>query len=367
MNPAAVTARDTLAFMADISIIQTNSYYAQNGRKSVDNTFNINSFVMSFPIWRSSAFMVGINPFSGLGYKFYDNVYDKNLIGDLGAITDYSTGDGTLYEAFVGAGVTFWKRLSLGAQANFYFGDLKKTSARTFGAKEVADLYKYSEVAAASVTGKFGIQYEQPIAKNQKLTLGATYRMAAKLKGNSFSMAYTSQSAVLDTLGTVDTLILQKGNISIPGEISVGLAYNYGDKFHAEFNYSCSDWTRSGMSDGSGFAVKNFSTTFAQSYNVGFEFTPNKNDIRYYMRRVTYRLGAYYMEDYFRFNGQKVSAAAVTMGMTLPVFRWSNGITLGLEFGQRGNMKNDLVRERFVNFSIGMNIYDIWFLKHRYE
>ena len=71
MNPAALTARDSLAFMADFGLSQKNTVYRQNvdGRKfrSANNTFNIYDFMMSFPIWKSSAFVVGITPISDVG------------------------------------------------------------------------------------------------------------------------------------------------------------------------------------------------------------------------------------------------------------------------------------------------------------
>ena len=55
LNPAAVTARDTLSFMADFGLQQNNQIFKQNGLKSTNNTFNINNFAFSFPIYRSSA------------------------------------------------------------------------------------------------------------------------------------------------------------------------------------------------------------------------------------------------------------------------------------------------------------------------
>ena len=67
LNPAAVTARDTLSFMADFGLSEKNTAFAQDGVRSAKNTFNMYNFVMSFPIYKSSAFMVGITPFSDVG------------------------------------------------------------------------------------------------------------------------------------------------------------------------------------------------------------------------------------------------------------------------------------------------------------
>ena len=57
----------------------------------------------------------------------------------------------------------------------------------------------------------------------------------------------------------------------------------------------------------------------------------------------------------------------ITIGATFPVFRWYNGITVGLELGQRGSLSDNMIREKYINFSIGVNIFDIWFRKTQYE
>ena len=60
MNPAAVTARDSLAFMADYSLLQDNKIFRQGDMRSASNTMNVSDCIISFPIWRSSAMMFGI-------------------------------------------------------------------------------------------------------------------------------------------------------------------------------------------------------------------------------------------------------------------------------------------------------------------
>ena len=57
----------------------------------------------------------------------------------------------------------------------------------------------------------------------------------------------------------------------------------------------------------------------------------------------------------------------VTLGVTLPIFRWYNGLTLGMELGQRGTIADNMIRERYINFSVGVNIFDIWFQKSHYD
>ena len=53
--------------------------------------------------------------------------------------------------------------------------------------------------------------------------------------------------------------------------------------------------------------------------------------------------------------------------MTFPVYRLYNGISVGIDLGQKGSMRNKMVKEIYKTFKIGNNIHDIWFQKQRYE
>ena len=368
-NPAAVTARDTLAFMADFGLEQKNTIYKQGDLRSANNTFNIHNFVMTFPIYRSSAFMVGLTPFSDVGYDFSSVEERQDIIGHTGNITYDSRGTGSIYQVFVGAGVTFWKRLSLGAEYLYYFGNIDRITHMNYLNSSYRSVSSGSELAVRASTGKFGLQYEQKLGGDVSMIIGATYRMSAKMDGYSTNYKYAVQSSVIDTLKhNVDTLAY--GNLSIADEIGVGISLKGGEKWHAEFNYLRSGWGNSGMDTAPGFSAigsSKFSTTTSQSYRLGFEIIPNRNDIRYYMKRCAYRAGVYYDQAYYKLDGNNVNSMGITLGMTLPVFRWYNGLTFALDLGQKASTRQGMVRERYAKLAIGFNIHDIWFQKPRYN
>ena len=45
----------------------------------------------------------------------------------------------------------------------------------------------------------------------------------------------------------------------------------------------------------------------------------------------------------------------------------ANGLTVGVDFGQRGSLSGAMIRERYVNVSVGFNLFDIWFRKYQYD
>ena len=369
MNPAAVTARDSLSFMADFGLSQKNTVYRQGDVRSANNTFNIYDFIMSFPIWKSSAFMVGITPFSDVGYDFSHIEKDQSIIGQTNNITYDSYGNGSVYQIFLGAGATFWKSLSVGAEMIYYFGNIDKITNMNYSDASYRSINSGSELSVRGLTGKFGLQYEQKLGGDISMVVGATYRLSTNMKGYAVNYRYANQSSVSDTLRySVDTLAKEK--IRIGDELGLGISVRGGDKWSAEFNYVRSDWRKTGIDNAPGFEVKgdmDFSAAVSQSFRAGFEIVPNRNDIRYYMRKCAYRAGVYYDQEYYRVNGLGINTLGVTLGVTLPVFKWYNGLTLGVDFGQRSMNRNKLIREQFVMFNIGFNIHDIWFRKPMYD
>lgn len=371
LNPASITARDSLSFMADFGLVQNNKSFAQGDLRSGNNTFNIYNFVMTFPIWRTSAFMVGLTPYSDVGYDFSSIETNPEIIGNTGNISYDSYGKGSVYQAFIGAGVTFWKKLSVGAEMIYYFGNLDKVTNMDYSDVSYRSLNSGSELMLRGTTGKFGLQYEQKLSGNVSMVLGTTYKLGTDMKGFATNYRYANQSSVTDTLKyNVDTLA--RSGVRFGDELGIGIAFKGGEKWSAEFNYLRSDWRNSGMDDTPGFSAigdSKFSSTVSNSFRAGFEIVPNRNDIRYYFKRCAYRAGAYYDQAYYKLDGHSVNSMGLTFGITLPVYKNTlhNGISLGVDIGQRASTRYDMIRERYVKFVIGFDIHDIWFIKNQYQ
>ena len=159
----------------------------------------------------------------------------------------------------------------------------------------------------------------------------------------------------------------------LASEIGLGVSLNIEDRFRAEIDYTLSDWTGTGIDKVNGFAnqtsVTPFSATARQSIRAGIEYTPDRFNVRYYLKRVSYRAGVYYNNEYYKVAGNEINSFGITLGATLPVKETflHNGISIMLDLGQRGTTGSNLVRERYVKIGVGLNLHDIWFRKYRYE
>ena len=376
LNPAGVTARELKSFMVDFGLENRNLIYEGNAARSISptatgvqrsasNTFNMHNIVVSFPIASQGAFKFGFMPYSSVNYDFEAQETSDELIASVGDITYSRTGRGGLYKAFLGAGVTFFDRLSLGVDANYYFGKIVRSSSVSF---ENATSYRYIDTGwrdnVICFGAKVGLQYSQPFSKALVATVGVTYDFNTKLRGSQTRFAFGEFTST-------DTLYYKVNkleNYAIPSEIGAGITLRYADQWMVGFDYTRQDWSKI---DFGGYPGVDFSTGVAQNFRVGFELTPNRYDVRsgfgHFLRRVTYRGGAYHERSFMQLGGHPVAATGITLGFGLPVFRYYNSLNLGVDIGQRGTLKSNQIRERYFLITISFNLHDIWFIKPLYN
>lgn len=365
VNPAAITARDTLAFMFDFGLNQKNSFFNDNVTKSAYNIANMQNVVMSFPIYKKSAFVVGISPFSDIGYKFQSTEEDNDLVAEMGDIKYQKYGTGSLYKAFLGAAVTFFDRISVGAEGIYYFGKINRHSDILFNSSSSYNtIYTGWEYKIHGFSGKFGLQYIQPIKKNNsELIIGGTYRLGTNLGGDIHRYAFSSSSSETDTV--IYHKPTDNSTLGIADEFGVGISYGVKNRWTVGMDFIQQNWHNIAFVD-YGSSSHTFKPTVARYYKAGFEYIPNANDIRYYMKRVSYRGGAYFEQSYITLNGHQVNSFGITLGATFPILM-RNAVSFAVNMGQRGTLKHNLVRERYITFTVNFNLHDIWFIKYKYD
>ena len=360
LNPASMTARDSLSFMADFGLNGRISLFSEGSKRALSTTFNIDDFVISFPLWRHTAMMVGITPLSDVGY----NISYSEVDADAGYRKFSTAGNGGMYQVFGAFAATFWNRLSVGVQANYSFGNINKKAAIVYDDSSFRNMASGDSLQVNNFTAKLGVQYEQPLSGSNILTFGATYKFSTRLNGYT---THYEERGNYDRRRSSSTL--KDSKLYMGDELGAGISYRSGDRFLVELDYTRTNWSHSRLDQVKGFSNVGdvvFAPSAGQSVRVGGAFTPNRNDIRYFLRRCTYRAGAYFDQSYYTVDGAHVNAVGLTLGLTLPVFRWYNGLTLGLDFGRRG-LATSQVKETYFGFNIGFNIFDIWFQKRPYE
>ena len=369
LNPAALTARDPRAFMLDFGVQSHNSYLSDGKVSSAYNAFNMHHLVIAFPVYKRASMVMGVVPYSQVGYKFSGKDLRPEIVSEYGDVVYQYSGEGGVNQLFFGAATPINKNFSVGVQGMYYFGTIDRKSNVVFNSSaSMGSLFTGYDAVLGSFAAKLGLQYMGVASDGRFLSAGASYLLASNLRGDLTRYAYSMVGSVQDTLYTET---VNGAGMEIPSEFALGLAFGKKaydregvNKWMIGFDYSRQDWS------GAKFAATpgvRFSPALSNAFKLGFELTPDRYDIRYFWRRWTYRAGAYYEQSYMKLNGQQVRAYGITLGASIPIFQLSNMLNVGIDMGQRGSVKDGLVRERYVMLQIGISLYDLWFKRYRYD
>ena len=370
LNPASITKRDTLAFMFDFGLYQKNTITTDGNRNIPFNTLNISHITLTAPLYGKTAIIAGVSPISTVGYNFTEVETNLNLINEHGSIGYSQYGSGYVSRLFLGVSTILFKNLSLGIEGNYYFGSIKHHSDISFGGNGTnltgpnipRKIETGKDNSVKSLGAKIAMQYEKNFTEEVSLTLGGTWAFNSKLNGDQVSYSYAKNGGS----GATDTIRyeLYDRGYEMPGELGIGFSIRKRDKWLVGMDYIRQDWTKSKFEDTPGV---NFQTTAANSVRLGVEYIPNRYDVRYYLKRATYRGGIYYDQGYMKIRGQQINAMGITLGMTIPIPPLYNAIGISVDMGQRGKLSNNLLRERYVMFNVSISLHEIWFRKIRYD
>ncbi len=85
------------------------------------------------------------------------------------------------------------------------------------------------------------------------------------------------------------------------------------------------------------------------------------------LSRIAYRFGLSYEQSYLMFDGQQINDFGISFGVGLPIYRSSSTINVAAVFGKRGTQENNLVLENYARINVSVNLYDLWFIKRRFD
>mgnify|MGYP001024818594 CR=1 FL=1 len=364
-NPASYTSTDSLAFLFEFGMNGKFSSYKNDIDHFATNDVNFRYFVMSFPITRKVSTALGLTPYSDVGYDIQVNQELPNS----GNVRYLYYGEDSLSRAFWGVAVSPLKNISVGANLYYFFGSLQRKSNVTFPNNiEMYSIEKNDGLRLRDFGLNYGIQATIPMEKDQSITLGATF--SNKPKFTAFSTDISLKTLYLyddsgNPFGDVDTLSYRdelKGKIQMPMSVGLGVSYVKKNKLELNADYQFEQWTKARFLNESYFFL-----TDRSIFSVGGEYIPEKFSIRSYTSRMAYRAGLRYEKTYLNISNQQVNDFGISFGVGLPVYRSNSTINISAELGRRGNTSDDLVRENYVKLNLSVNLYDLWFVKRKFD
>ncbi len=360
-NPASYSAIDSLGFMFEFGMDARRSKFKNDLGSSSQNDVNFEYFAMNFKVSDRAGAVLGLVPFSDVGY----NVVVEDEVENTGTVRMDYYGVGTISKAFFGLAYEPFKFLSVGANLNYAFGMLNRNSEVYFlDGSGYYQIQQYKNLRVSDFSFDFGIQATIPIEAGRKIILGAVFENnpTYNARFSDITQKNLSDGGIVDqdTLHYVEEQ--DKGFIEFPISYGFGISYVKDNKWEINADFYHQAW-----GDAKFFGEKSAFLTDLNKFAVGAEWIPDKFSIRSYVRRVAYRFGANYEQTYLIFDGHQINQFGISFGVGLPIYRSSSTINVAAELGRRGTTDYNLVLENYARLNVSLNLYDLWFIKRRFD
>lgn len=354
MNPAAYAATDSLTFLWDMGADVTLLWSKEGAAKEYATGGGLDYLTMQFPISKHLGASAGLLPYSSVGYAFGNDIRHG---------TRQNQGQGGINEVYLGFAGEL-KGFSLGANIAYSFGNIvndvyanpAETGQTLF--EHVMQIRDWNLV--------LGAQYALKLGKTDKLVLGVTYSPKKSLHGKTWC---TFQDMSLDQLPDTIGYMRMGGKYWQPNTVGAGISFVHSraSRLSVEADMIFQDWSKAKFSplydDKGGMIFSGMDFNNRWRFGIGAEYVPKVRGS--YMKRVSYRLGAYYVKDYLRINGNSVKEYGVTAGMGLPTPEGKTIINFGLEWKHRSASPAQLISENYFNITLGINFNEVWFWQRK--
>ncbi|NVJ88297.1 MAG: hypothetical protein HWD82_02500 [Flavobacteriaceae bacterium] len=367
-NPAAFskvrfTTYTLGAFNHDLTV-KTNT----NSQSSTSTSLSY--VAVAFPVGQKAAISFGLQPISAIGYSLNNSIFDTS-----GNLEQYSSFEGTggVHRIYAALGYNVFKGLSLGIEGDFNFGNLENSIlSQTRNVALATRFTENSNVRGGSI--KLGALYEHQLKNQLTVTAGVSVKLANELSLSGsdyfYSLAVTNSGAEIpkDTLSSNSI----NGKFNLPLRSTIGIGLGKLDKWYVGAEYEMQD----------AFSTTNLTSISTGPYrydnksrfSVGGFYLPKINSISSYFDRITYRAGLRIERSGLLIDGTgtgsnftSINDFGINFGLGLPLKRLST-INVGVEYGQRGTLENNLVKENYLNLRLSLSLTDLnWFQKRKID
>lgn len=366
LNPASYGQMQKATLSIGGSFRSLNSKTENSNSKSQTGSFDY--FTLSIPVGKLGV-AFGVMPYTFTGYKVENTTQSNGM-----TVNNQHTGEGGINRTFLGLGYKVSKRLSVGVDAAYLFGDSNlNTQKFVINNGEDIPLDRGSQIVTKNNYSGFdfnlGVNYKQPLTGKNFLHVNATFSPETTLTTDLDSSVSIIQSTS-DGIINLENISLQKASKDLisPMAYTFGAGIGNPNKWFLGAEFA----SRNTEEYNKYFTYDNATYEDATKFSLGGFYTPKHNSFTSYAERMTYRAGINYEKTGLVLNSQKITDQSVHAGVGLPIGLnrtgvYTGNLNIGLEYGKRGTTKSNLIQENYFSLSIGISFNDRWFEKRKFD
>ena len=363
VNPASYSSLDTNSFVFDFGMDYGINIISDGSTNSVSEDLNFNHLIIGFPIMKRWGFAAGVIPVTNGYYNISESVREGDPGYDeiTGEYISYHSGSGGLTNFFVGTGLNITRNLSVGANMSLLFGSIRRYNEFDFADYYYTFQTNMTEMIKLSGIGMdFGLQYSADLKNDHFFNLGVSLSTGKNCKSSFEKISYRYN--LYSSPDTIEYSFNDSTKSYIPGTVRAGLAFGKKHKYTIAIDYVNSLWEKADF-QGSARFVANTSTVL-----LGAEYTPDWLANYSFLKRIDYRLGGHAGNNYLLFNGSRINEYGVSLGVGIPMRRTYSKTNFYFDYTRKNVTGQTFTHiENYFTFGLSINLYDMWFLKRKYD
>jgi len=354
-NPASLAGIDSLKFIFNTGL--TSKYTKMNQKGKSDN-FHDNNFThlaFGFRVSPMISTSLSLIPYTNVGYE----ISTRELV--VGTSTDYFqrtlSGSGGLNKFVWSNGVKLTENLYLGANAIFLFGNNTTDEILTMDNSSYVYLSQ-QQLISRGIYANIGVQFHHKLTNEWDLSMGGKFQPKQSISSKRKFYVTNYQSSVGDTIykNTLD-----RGTFDVPMTYGLGLGFVKKKQLFVGADYLHEKWSNTKIFKKANQLVDR------NRFSVGMNYIANDGYETKFLKKMTYRLGAFYDTGYIKVEDERIKTKGVSFGLGIPMARQKGMINLSFEFGQMGTTDNDNVREDYGKVTVELSLFERWFVKRKYN
>lgn len=365
-NPASLSSLPRQSAVFNFSAVNSNYYQSFGKSQTSYNGVDLHDIGFAIPLYKGIGLGISLTPVSAVGYKTSVINNNQSIVENIGRATYSYYGEGGVSQVTLHFGAKVIGGLSLGATLNYNFGTIDRHWESNISS--ILEPTSYRRLTNAEnlrlehLRFSVGAQYQFRVGDDDMLTVGLVYMPESKTRFERKAVSLTASTNMVDTISLDNSLF----PITMPEKISAGVYYN-NVKFGFGIDYHRQNWKNAFQTP------QGITLTCVDDFRIGAQFTPDRNSIRSFAARLTYKLGGRYATSYLVRDGVPMNEWAITAGVDIPLkSRNFSAFNIGVEYGQRGaiNQSAIAVRENYFKVFFGLSLFagdDMWFVKRKFH
>jgi len=368
-NPASYSGLELSTFQTGICLSLTEQQSNSSIRK-VKNGY-LTTLAFGIPLKKSWGLSFGLLPFSSIGYKFANTTQAPGGEG----VSYIYNGSGGINRVYLGTGISPFKNFadsswlkgfSVGVNVSYLFGNMTYERRAIFDDGTNNLFYNLRDVdfyRVGDLDLDYGLQYRTSVQDNWSFIAGLTLSTATKLSAehSGLSQTYTLINDFENPKDTIYSFENIKGDISLPTRLGFGIVANHSEKLMLGFDIKSQDWRKF-----TSFGVRD-SLSNSNSISIGAQYIPSPTSGRGFWKHVQYRAGVNYSTTYLKIRNTLLTQQSINFGAGFPIIKSLSTLNVAFQYGVRGSLENNLVKEKFYGFNLGLTFSDKWFIKRKFD